>query len=133
MQPARYQEFAPQQIPQQTLADDGYLRIITGQFGDATGPVTGIATQPLYFDVYLPKGSTVDIPVAEEHTALLYCYSGTVSNHGQSVKQGQMAQFGPGSHVVIQAEEDARFLFLAAQPIREPVVQYGPFVMNSHE
>lgn len=133
MQPARYQEFDPQQIPGISLPGGGQARVITGSLQGTSGPVSGIATQPLYFDIRLPAGSRLDVPVPQGHTVLLYCYGGDIGIAGKPLQQGQLAQLGDGDSVAISATSDARLLLLAGQPLNEPIANYGPFVMNSRE
>jgi hypothetical protein len=140
MKPPHYQEFAAANIPQVELAGGGYIKVIAGEFVTETekisGPVTGVTTQPLYFDVSLSPRQQLDIPVDERHTVLVYVYQGelTVGASDKVLKAGQLGQLQNGDNIRMATQDlAAQFLVLAALPLNEPVVQSGPFVMNSSE
>jgi redox-sensitive bicupin YhaK (pirin superfamily) len=140
MKPPHYQEFGAEMIPIVPLANDGYVKVIAGEFvsdsGKVSGPVMGVATQPLYFDVLLTKGQGIHIPVDAQQTVLIYVYEGDLNVGGpdNSLMTGQLGLLTPGTDIELKTRDyDSRFLVLAARPIREPVVQSGPFVMNTHE
>jgi len=138
MKPPHYQEFAAEKIPHVALADGGYIKVIAGEYlggnQKISGPVTGITTQPLYFDVSLSPRQQLDIPIDEQHTVLVYVYQGELAT-GESdrvLKAGQIGQLQNGDNIQpATQDQSARFLVLAALPLKETVVQSGPFVMNS--
>jgi len=140
MKPPHYQEFAAAKIPQITLAGGGYIKIIAGEYVTGTqktaGPVTGVTTQPLYFDILLSPQQQLDIPVSVQHTVLVYVYKGelAIGTSDKILKTGQLGQLINGDNIQLATQDQpARCLVLAAIPIKEPVVQSGPFVMNSVE
>jgi redox-sensitive bicupin YhaK (pirin superfamily) len=140
MKPPHYQEFAASQIPNVALADGGYIKVIAGEYqADAqkiSGPVTGVTTQPLYFDVRLSSKQQLEIAIDAQHTALAYVYQGelAIGEAGKVLKAGQLGQLIDGDNIRLATEDQpAQFLVLAALPLKEPVVQAGPFVMNSSE
>lgn len=140
MKPPHYQEFAAAKIPQVELADGGYIKVIAGAYITETqttsGPVTGVTTQPLYFDVLLTPKQQLDIPVSAEHTVLVYVYKGelAIGTSDKILKAGQLGQLQNGDNIQLATQDrSAQFLVLAALPLKEPVVQSGPFVMNSNE
>jgi len=140
MKPPHYQEFAAAKIPQVALANGGYLKVIAGDFvsetGKISGPVTGVSTQPLYFDVLLSPKQQLDIPIDAQHTVLVYVYKGelAVGALDKVLKAGQLGQLQNGDNIQLATQDQsAQFLVLAALPLKEPVVQSGPFVMNSSE
>jgi redox-sensitive bicupin YhaK (pirin superfamily) len=140
MKPPHYQDFAAAKIPYIALADGGYIKVIAGDYLAETqkisGPVTGVTTQPLYFDVWLSPQQQLDIPIDEQHTVLVYVYQGelAIDASGKVLKAGQLGQLINGDNIQLATQEQsARFLVLAALPLKEPVVQSGPFVMNSIE
>lgn len=141
MKPASYRDIPAAKIPLVSLNNGATAKIIAGLFVNnqqhIQGPVQGLATQALYIDVTLPKGETFTQPIPHAHNAFVYLYEGEVSIGDPSsptkVSTHCAALLGQGDHVTVGANDNARFLLLAAQPLNEPVVQYGPFVMNTRE
>lgn len=137
MKPAAYQDIPPEKIPVVDLGS-GQVKVVAGRFqhqGEMIqGPVQGVTTDPLYLDVQLAQDAQLGIPVPQSHTALVYVFDGELALAGQIVKQGQLAQLGPGEEIGLQGGvTGGRALVLAAKPIGEPIAQYGPFVMNTRE
>ena len=136
----RYQEVAADTIP--TVEKDGAkVRVVAGEYGGAKGPVTEIAAQPLYMDITLEPAVEITLPVPEGHSAVAYLFEGAGlfglddAGRGQAVEAVSMIVFGDGDHVRVQANPDsaARFMWIAGAPFQEPIVPYGPFVMNTRE
>jgi len=131
----RYQEVSAASIPSVEKAG-ATVRIVTGQVFGAQGPVTEIAASPLYIDVTLASGAEFvqEIPVG--HTALAYVFEGE-GNFGdaENISAVKMAVFTDGDHVRVKAAENSpvRFMLIAGAPFKEPIVPYGPFVMNTRE
>jgi hypothetical protein len=125
----RYQDVPPEQIPVVAIPG-GSLRVVAGSFGDVTGPVGDVATEPLYLDLVLSEGA-VDVPVPEGHTAFAYVFEGSGTIADVEVERGQFLVLEDGDEVSFSTEGGLRALFVAGRPIGEPIVQYGPFVMNS--
>jgi redox-sensitive bicupin YhaK (pirin superfamily) len=134
-----YQEFAEQEIPRVNLDGQGWIKVIAGELSLAgqsvQGPVRGIATDPVYMDIALDPGQSVELPLPGAHNALIYVYEGKVLLDGQEVSSRQAAILGDGEQLSLQApvDQSTRLLLIAARPIGEPVVQYGPFVMNTSD
>lgn len=138
MKPASYRDIAAKSIPVVKLAGGGEARIVAGSFehdGVATrGPIQGLSTDPYYFDVALPADATFESLLPSGHNVFLYLYEGGATVADASIPSRSAAVLGPGESVVLVAGSDgAKFLLLAGKPLREPVVQYGPFVMNTRE
>jgi redox-sensitive bicupin YhaK (pirin superfamily) len=146
MKPAGYRDIPAGEIPQVLLPQGGEVKVIAGTLtldGASTGgPVNGgganLSTDPLYLDVHLPAGAVFSAPVAAGYNAFLYTYEGSaeIGPAGATKRLPHRAAgvLSDGAHVRVQAgTEGVRFLLLAAKPLREPVVQYGPFVMNTRE
>jgi redox-sensitive bicupin YhaK (pirin superfamily) len=146
MKPAGYRDIPATEIPQVNLPQGGEVRVIAGTLelnGDATGgPVNGrgarLSTDPLYLDVRLPAGAEFSVPVATGYNAFLYSYEGSAqvgpAGATESLPHRAAGVLSDGDSIRVQAgAEPVRFLLLAAMPLREPVVQYGPFVMNTRE
>jgi len=146
MQPARYRDIPATEIPQLTLAGGGTVKIIAGTLEvdgqTSSGPVNGhgetSGTDPLYLDVRLPAGAEFVAATHSGHTTVLYAYEGSaeVGPAGATapLEPRAAAVLSDGDRVRVQASDAAaQFLLLAARPLREPVVSYGPFVMNTRE
>jgi len=130
----RYQEFAAGEIPRAALEGGGEARIIAGELGGRDGPVRGISTRPLYADLALSAGSRLRCPLPPESTALVYVFQGAVTVAGTRLEAPVTAPLaGEGDALIEAAGGGARLLRLAATPRNEPVVRYGPFVMNTRE
>jgi redox-sensitive bicupin YhaK (pirin superfamily) len=144
MKPARYRDIPAAEIPRVALPQGGEVRVIAGTLeraGDATtGPVNNrdakLSTDPLYLDVRLPAAAEFSAALALGYNAFLYTYEGSAhvgpAGATEPLPHRAAGVLSDGDGVRVQAgAEGARFLFLAARPLREPVVQYGPFVMNT--
>jgi redox-sensitive bicupin YhaK (pirin superfamily) len=135
----RYQDIEPQAIPVVALPGGATVRLITGRIGAVEGPVREVATEPLYLDVALPAGAGFAQPVPFGHAAFAYVYDGAVTlgegRQARRIERGELAVLGPGETVVAEAGAEApgRFILVAGRPLNEPVVKYGPFVMNSED
>jgi quercetin 2,3-dioxygenase len=135
----RYQGFDANQIPVVQREDGITIRVIAGTAADVTGPVVGVAADPVYLDVRMPAETLYSLPVAPDHTVLAYLYRGQASfgrcsSDGALLTAPRMVIFGPGDQVDICTDrEPGQFLLMMGQPIGEPIVRYGPFVMNSQE
>ncbi|HCT41308.1 MAG TPA: quercetin 2,3-dioxygenase [Moraxellaceae bacterium] len=137
MNAPRYQEFPPESIPVVRPASGAEVKLIAGELAGATGPVQGIATRPLYWDISLAPDTTYSPLVPDSHQAFLYFFQGDAMvgpNDGHHAEQGQMAVLGSGNTIKIRSgNKGARLLLIAGQPLREPVARYGPFVMNTQD
>ena len=141
MTPPGYQEFGPDELAVERRDDGTVVRIVAGRTSaGATGPVSGIPTDPVYFDVELPPGGVFEESVAADATVLTYVFVGAASvadgSGGASdlLAAGTAAVLGEGDKVRIEAGPDgARLLLLAGRPLNEPVAWGGPFVMNTRE
>ncbi len=146
MKAAGYRDIPADAIPLVKLPHGGEVKVIAGKLdldGNVIGgPVNGgsakMSTDPLYLDVRLPAGKEFHAPVTSGHSAFLYNYEGNAkigaANAAQPLPHRAAGVLSDGDSVRVQAGSDGvRFLLLAAMPLREPVVQYGPFVMNTRE
>ena len=135
MTPAGYQPITAAQIPTVSLPDDaGSVRVIAGAWGEAKGPARTFT--PIHMlDVALAAGRTAELPQPEGWTTLVVVASGSASVNGAEPVTGPavVTLSTAGEGVTVQADSDAKLLLLSGEPIDEPVVGYGPFVMNSQQ
>ncbi len=137
MKPAGYRDIQPEEIPQVKL-NGGHIRLIAGEvrLDDRTyqGAVTGGSTEPLYADLHLDPDGELSVPIAGHLNALVYLYHGSASVDGTPLQKSAATLLTDGERITVKGgPEGARLLLIAGCPIGEPVVQYGPFVMNSRE
>ncbi len=149
----RYQDVKGGDIPE-VIDDDGTrVRVIVGTFWGQTGPVDGIAADPLYLDIFVPAGLTKRFAIDTYRRAFAYVFSGAGSFVDAAAPKGillekevlgeevnirdlsgnrTLIQFGTGDEVKVTAgPEGVRFLLISGAPIAEPVAWYGPIVMNT--
>ena len=140
MKPAGYRDIQPEEIPVVALPGGGRVKVIAGTLNaDAVatpGPIRGLTTDPLYFDVELPAGARFAHEVPAGYQAFLYVFEGSVTvgpaDAARPLDVHKAGIFSDGDAVeVAGGAEGGRFILLAGRPLREPVVQYGPFVMNT--
>lgn len=129
----QYREVVASSIP--VLEKPGCkVRIVAGVLGGLVGPVTEIVANPIYLDVTLEANTNINVPVPETHTCLVYIFDGKGIFGEQKIDAVRMVVFGPGDYVEVRAgPSPLRFVLVAGAPIGEPIVPYGPFVMNTFE
>jgi redox-sensitive bicupin YhaK (pirin superfamily) len=110
-------------------------RVIAGAAHGVQGAVQRDGTQPLYLDLHLDAGMTFEQPLPEAHNAFVYVYRGALRVSEHDVPTQRMAILrNAGDGIVITAGADgARAILVAGRPLKEPIVQYGPFVMNTQQ
>ena len=139
MKPAHYRDIQPEDIPAARLENGGQVRVVAGELASPNlptlaGPIQGLSTAPLFLDVHLPAGGSFSQQVPEDHTVFVYAYRGALRIGERLLPAHQAGALGAGARVEVHAAEaDTRFILLAARPLHEPIVQYGPFVMNTRE
>ena len=139
--PPRYQDIRGREATLLTTMDGGgLLRVIAGEVGGHTGP--GSTFTPITLvHATISAGAEVQLPWREDFNSLAYVLagSGTVGSERRPIQVGQLAVFGPGDTTTLaggradNASPNFEVLLLGGQPIREPVVHYGPFVMNTKD
>jgi len=140
MSQPRYQEVSAATIPAVGM-DGATVRVVAGEVNGIRGPVTEIAANPLYMEVRLEPGVRFTLPVPEGHTTVAYVYEGKgvfggdQAGQGEAVEAVHMVVFGDGDGLQVQASPDSQvsFMLMAGAPFGEPIVPYGPFVMNTVE
>lgn len=137
MTPARYQEFAAEQIPVvEDEASGARLKLIAGEIElnglMHAGPVSGISRDPLMLDLRLPANARLTLPVGGNRAGFVYLFEGGAQLGQEVLNLNEAAELSTGEHLVLSAgDQGAAMLILAAEPIGEPIAQYGPFVMNT--
>lgn len=130
-----YQTILNAQIPVVDLPDGGgTVRVIAGEFAQGKGPARTFTPINIW-DLRLRRDKTVSLDVPAGHTLSVLVLSGTVSINGQELaREAQTVLLGQeGGNVTIEANGDAKLLVLSGEPINEPVIAHGPFVMNTAE
>jgi len=133
MSPPGYQTLLDAQIPSVDLPNEaGRVRVIAGEYAGGQGPARTFTPINIW-DVRLKAGAKAEFNLPEGHTLALLTQSGNVKlEDGRSTGPSQFALYArEGGAIAMEAESDAKLLVLSGEPINEPVVQYGPFVMNT--
>jgi len=131
-----YRDFKAGDLPRFVTPQGVAVTVIAGSSHGIAGAVTRDATAPLYLDLHLPAGTRFEQPLPDGHNAFVYVYRGEVAISGQAVPRQRMALLANDAladGVVIEAGVESRVLLLAGQPLKEPIAQYGPFVMNTQQ
>lgn len=130
----RYQNIEGSDVAEFSPEDGVDLRLVAGEFMGKTGPVNGIATKPVFIDAKLAAGREVTLPVPKGHAAMVYVFIGDAIVAGQAVTTHHLAVLEDGDSIMLKGgPEGGRMLLIAARPLHEPVVRYGPFVMSSKQ
>jgi len=136
----RYQEIASDLIPEINREDGVKMRVIAGTVDGVRGPVTEIAADPAYLDVSIPPNGSFYQPVERGHSVFAYVFEGegtfgiTDDGDGETVSHPKLVVFDDGDSVKVRAtKQPLRFLLVSGKPLYEPIVRYGPFVMNTRE
>jgi len=128
-----YQEFAPEAIPE-VAESDARVRVLVGEYAGQRGVIRDPDTEVLYLDVSLVPGAQFEHALPTTHTAFVYVFEGDARVADTTLATHTLAVLGGGEVFAIQAGTmGARFILVAGKPLHEPIVQYGPFVMNSRE
>lgn len=134
MVPPAYQSITDKQIPRISLPGDaGEARIIAGQYGDTKGPAHTFSPMNVW-DIRMKAGHSLALDLQSGHTSALFVLHGAVHVGKHTVHEAEMAVMDRSeSQLVFEAVDDAVLLFLSGEPLNEPVIGHGPFVMNTQE
>jgi hypothetical protein len=130
-----YRDFTAAELPTFETAQGVRVVAIAGRSHGVDGAVLREGTEPLYLDLHLPEGARFAQPLPADRNAFVHAYRGTLAIGGTAVGSGRMAVLSnapDADGVVLEASGGpARALLVAGRPLGEPIVQYGPFVMNT--
>ncbi|HKK86109.1 MAG TPA: pirin family protein [Roseovarius sp.] len=151
----RYQDITQGDIPIEGDEDGTTVKVIIGSFWGKTGPVDGIAANPMLLDISIPAGRRKTFPVDTRANALAYVFAGSGRFRDASAPMGikvekeyrgeelnirdlsgnrTLIRFGEGDEITVEAgDEGLRFLLMTGRPIQEPVAWHGPIVMNTQD
>ncbi|MFA5944336.1 MAG: pirin family protein [Candidatus Thermoplasmatota archaeon] len=128
----RYQEIPASSIPEAQVPG-GVVRVVAGKFG-STSAAIDTRTPIQYFHAKLEPGATVGLPMPQGHEGFAYVFDGSAEIAGKAVGAHQLAVLsGNGEAHIVAGTKGAQLLFVTGIPLREPVFQYGPFVMTTRD
>lgn len=139
MKPAAYQNIEPEEVAEFDAAEGVHVRLVAGQLMDIggssqVGPVNGISRQPLFAEIQMQPNTRYTLPVPAELSGFVYLFEGGARLPNELLNLAEAAELDGGDQVDLQAGMGgARLLIVAAKAIGEPIAQYGPFVMNTHD
>jgi len=135
-----YRDIQSEEIPEVTTPQQVLVRVIAGTSQGVTGAMQREHTEPLYVDLHFPPtdGAVFEQVLPATHNTFLYVYRGSIdvlhADASTPVPVKRMAILrNEGDGLRLRGSADARMILIAGQPLREPIAQYGPFVMNTRE
>lgn len=131
-----YRDIQSAEIPEFTTPEGVTVRVIAGTSHGVAGAMQREITEPLYLDLHIPAGASFAQALPPAFNAFVYVYRGEIRIGDRQVPQQRMAILknnADSDGVVLSADAPARALLIAGKPLKEPIVQYGPFVMNTQE
>jgi len=134
MQPAAYRDVNRRQLPELVTADGVAVRVIAGISHGLAGAIQRPVTEPTILDIRMPAGSGFSQRLPAANTAFFAVYRGEVAVGGQAVALGRLAVLAndpEADGVHMRAQQDSRILLVSGVPLRQAIVQHGPFVMNT--
>lgn len=140
MSEPNYQDIQPDDVPHVEMPN-ATVKVLAGSLGDIMGPVKTTAVSPSFFDITLTQGEAA-VPLKEGDAGFIYVYEGQCSVTGgtahasvnKALVSGELGVLSQsGNSISLRADKQCKCIVVAGQPINEPVVQYGPFVMNTQQ
>jgi redox-sensitive bicupin YhaK (pirin superfamily) len=132
----RYQDIPHATLPQINHGHGVSVTVIGGSVDGTIGPIQSEHTRPQFWDLhFLQDGALFEQALPHDHHAFIYVYRGQLNVLGaqssQTVASNRMGILGSGHRLRLQAGAGTQAIVLAGKPLREPIAQYGPFVMNT--
>lgn len=131
-----YKDYQSPDLPKYTTNEGVAVTVIAGSSNGVEGAVQRDNTEPLYLDVHVPAGKSFTTAIPASHNAFMVVYEGKLTVNGATVEATQLALLAndpEADGIALTATEDCRVIIVAGKPLNEPIVQHGPFVMNSRE
>ena len=128
-----YQDIPTANIPELSSDNGSLIRVLAGNYQDQEGAVTTQAVKPQFFDFHLVANESLTLATQITHNGFLYVYEGEVDVSGKTLNKGQLGVLDFADQLTLKTKNAARAIFVSGEPINEPIVQYGPFVMNTEE
>lgn len=133
-----YKDFQKADLPQFMTDSGANVTVIAGESHGIQGAVTREVTEPTYLDIHLPAGSRFSHAIPADHNAFVFVYRGSARISDQQIPVKTMAilkNVANTDGVIIEADttQDTKVILITGRPLNEPIVQYGPFVMNSQQ
>jgi len=128
-----YQDIPTANIPELSSEKGSLIRVLAGNYQGQEGAVTTQAVKPQFFDFHLVADESLIVTTQSTHNGFLYVYEGEVEVAGKTLKKGELGVLDFSNKLVLKTNLAARAILVSGEPINEPIVQYGPFVMNSQE
>lgn len=128
-----YQEFQPESFPV-VETEAARVKVVVGQYGEQHAPISDPNTSVQYLDISIKPGAEFTHEIDASMQAFIYLFEGNATIGDTNLVQHNFASLGEGDGVDVKAgDQGARLILVSGLPLREPVVQYGPFVMNTPE
>lgn len=127
-----YQDIPATAVPTVTRGEIA-IKVLAGELDGQQGPVSTQSVKPLFLDMNASAAQSTTLQIPSAHNGFVYCYEGNLSIAQTNIEKGQLGVLSEGDDLTIELSPDSRCILVAGQPLNEPVVQYGPFVMNSEE
>ena len=133
-----YKDFQKADLPQFMTDSGANVTVIAGESHGIQGAVNRQVTEPTYLDIHLPAGSRFSHAIPADHNAFIFVYRGSARISDQQIPVKTMAILKNVSNtdgVIIEADttQDTKVILITGHPLNEPIVQYGPFVMNTQQ
>jgi redox-sensitive bicupin YhaK (pirin superfamily) len=128
-----YHDIPSTQVPELKIGEASTVRVLAGEYEGQQGAVSTQAVKPQFFDLHFVGTEEVILPTKASHNGFVYVYEGDIVVSGKRLSKGQLGVIDFADTLTIKTSDDAKAILVSGEPIGEPIVQYGPFVMNSQE